>query len=440
MSIRVLVVDDSGFFRRRIRAMVESHPQLHVCGEAANGREAITLTERLCPDVITMDIEMPELDGISAVRQIMRRRPTPVLMFSSLTYDGAKATLEALEAGASDFIPKRFADISGDMAQVQRQFCERLVELGGGARGGGRRQGEAAAAAAAGSSPHESSHEDEHSSPRRAVPPSSERARGGERGAQRSPHGAAAAPGGGAAGRGGARAAGSSVTDPSVDRGAAAQRSGAVLPEAGRRAAHVSTRTGARAAPRVADLEVVVIGCSTGGPVALQRVLTVLPASFPLPILVVQHMPASFTPAFAERLNELCQVRVREAQDGDLLVPGEVLIAPGGRHIGVRGRGGALSVYSYEGPSEHHYKPSVDIAFSEVARAAPGRVLGVVLTGMGADGAKGARVLKEGGSWVWSQDEASSVIYGMPAAVAKAGLSDQVLALDQVGRELARLR
>ncbi|WP_276569395.1 chemotaxis protein CheB, partial [Halorhodospira halophila] len=209
-------------------------------------------------------------------------------------------------------------------------------------------------------------------------------------------------------------------------------------------AAQPAPATGARRAgrggPRLADLQAVVIGCSTGGPVALQRVLTRLPASFPVPVLVIQHMPASFTPAFAERLNELCQVQVREADDDDLLRPGEVLLAPGGRHLGVRGRSGALSVYTYEGQSDHHYKPSVDIAFSELARLAPAGVLGIVLTGMGSDGAKGAKLLKDNGCWVWSQDEASSVIYGMPAAVAKAGLSDQVLPLERIGDELARLR
>ncbi|BAU58828.1 chemotaxis response regulator protein-glutamate methylesterase CheB [Halorhodospira halochloris] len=401
MSIRVLVVDDSGFFRRRIRAMVESHPKLHVCGEATNGKEAITLTERLCPDVITMDIEMPELDGISAVREIMRRRPTPVLMFSSLTYEGAKSTLEALEAGASDFIPKRFADVSGDSEQIERQLCDRLVELGGGARGGGRRRGEAAAAAVTRTA------QDKTKSPEPGALRSSKpvtRQRGEQEVAQ------------------------PPVPSRDKDPGAVADRK-----SSRRRRSEVR-------APRLADLEAIVIGCSTGGPVALQQVLTALPANFPVPILAVQHMPASFTPAFAERLNELCRVTVREAQEGDVLRRGEVLLAPGGKHIGVRGRSGALTVYTHEGSSEHYYKPSVDIAFAEIARLAPGGVLGIVLTGMGSDGAKGAKVLKDQGSWVWSQDEATSVIYGMPAAVAKAGLSDQVLPLDQIGIELSRLR
>lgn len=403
MSIRVLVVDDSGFFRRRLRAMVESHPELHVCGEATNGKEAITLTERLCPDVITMDIEMPELDGISAVREIMRRRPTPVLMFSSLTYDGAKATIEALEAGASDFIPKRFADISGGGEQVERQLCDRLVELGGGVRGGGRRRGEAAAAATT----TKSGEQKGGSSPPRG---------------ERKPAPSAPKP-----------AQDTAANPPQPSREYEETLAPPEQPAPGR-------RRGAARGPRLGDLEAIVIGCSTGGPVALQRVLTALPAHFPVPILAVQHMPATFTPAFAERLNELCRVTVREAKEGDALRPGEVLLAPGGKHIGIRGRGGALTVYTHEGASEHYYKPSVDIAFTEIARAAPGAVLGVVLTGMGSDGAKGAQVLKDTGSWVWSQDEATSVIYGMPAAVAKAGLSDQVLPLEQIGLELSRLR
>lgn len=405
MAIRVLVVDDSGFFRRRIRSMIEAHPELEVCGEAPDGKQAVEMVEQLRPDVVTMDIEMPELDGISAVREITRRCPTPVLMFSSLTYDGAKATLDALEAGAVDFIPKRFADISGDMDQVQKQLTGRLVEIG---RGGARNDSSAERAQRAATAP----------SPR---PARSER------------------PGGGEAGRRSATASG---------RGDSAFRAGAdqapgdreLAPERREEPAAPAPRSRRAKGPRAEDLQLVVIGCSTGGPVALQRVLTQLPRLYSLPVLVVQHMPASFTPAFAERLNDLCQVKVREAQDGDTLTPGEVLLAPGGKQLGVRASGGRLTVYTFEGDPSQFYKPSVDVAFSEAASAAPGGVLGVVLTGMGADGAKGAKMLKENGSWVWSQDEATSVIYGMPAAVAKAGLSDQILPLDEVGRELAALR
>lgn len=358
MKLRVLVVDDSGFFRRRIRDMLNADPELEVVGEAATGREAIDQTLRLQPDVITMDIEMPEMDGISAVREIMRQRPTPILMFSSLTHEGAQATLDALEAGAVDFMPKRFADISSDTSQVQRQLQARVREIG--RRRPASRPIQAAAPAAAKPAP--------------------------------------AAP--------------------------------AVAPEpAPRRQSTV----------RAGRYELVVIGTSTGGPVALQRVLTQLPASYPLPLLLIQHMPASFTTAFAERLNQLCAIEVKEAADGDALAPGRALLAPGGKQIALKASGGQLSVRIVEPAPDHLYKPSVDIAFTEAARYCPGKVLGVVLTGMGADGCEGARLLKQTGSTVWSQDEATSVIYGMPAAVAKAGLSDLVLPLDAIGTELARL-
>ncbi len=394
MSIRVLVVDDSGFFRRRIRAMLDSHPDLEVCGEACNGREAVELAEKLRPDVITMDIEMPELDGISAVRQIMRKRPTPVLMFSSLTYEGARTTLEALEAGATDFIPKRFADISGDMDEVRQQLTSRLVEMGR-KRGGARQSVEPSASTASADGVSGGEKKMDAAEPPREAVASGASARTPRPGPSARPAPQPAPP----------------VAEPRRRRG-----------------------------PRVSDLELVVIGCSTGGPVALQRVLTQLPAGFPLPLVVIQHMPASFTPAFAERLNELCKVSVREANDGDVVRPGEILLAPGGRQLGFRSVGGKLSVHTFEGTPDQFYKPSVDVAFSEAAQVIPGRVLGVVLTGMGSDGAKGAQLLKKGGSWVWAQDEATSVIYGMPAAVAKAGAADQVLPLDSVGQELARLR
>lgn len=349
MKLRVLVVDDSRFFRRRIVAMLDADPGIEVVGEATTGHEAIAEALRLCPDVITMDIEMPELDGISAVREIMRRQPTPILMFSSLTHAGAKATLDALEAGAVDFMPKRFTDISADPAQVAQQLQMRVRAIG--RRRTGRREAPVAPVETA---------------PDIAVAP---------------------------------------TTPP------AATRSG--------------------------RYSLIVIGASTGGPVALQRVLSNLPARFSLPILLIQHMPASFTTAFAQRLNELCSIDVKEAADGDLLRPGRALLAPGGLQLGLKSRAGQLSVQLSEPRPEQLYKPSVDIAFTEAAKACPGRVLGIVLTGMGSDGSGGARLLKQTGSTVWSQDEATSVIYGMPAAVAKAGLADRILPLDAVVSELA---
>ncbi len=373
MKVRALVVDDSGFFRRRIRDMLNADPQIEVVGEAANGREAVEQVRILKPDVITMDIEMPEMDGIAAVREIMRERPTPILMFSSLTYEGAQVTLDALNAGAVDFLPKRFSDISGDVGQVRALLQSRVRTIAA-------RKVYAIPAAA----------------PPRAVTAA-----------------AAAAP---------AR----SLHRPALEP----RRPAAPAP-----------------LPRYQEQEIkpgryslLVIGTSTGGPVALQKVLTQLPANFPLPVLLIQHMPASFTRAFAERLNELCRIGVKEAEDGDLLVPGQALLAPGGRHTGVTVRGGQLIARVFDASPGQFYKPSVDIAFTEAARSCPGRVLAVVLTGMGADGCEGARLLKQTGSTVWSQDEETSVIYGMPGAVAKAGLTDRILPLEMVGAELARLR
>lgn len=357
MKLRVLVVDDSGFFRRRIRDMLNADPELEVVGEAATGREAVDQTVKLRPDVITMDVEMPEMDGIAAVRDIMQRRPTPILMFSSLTYEGAQSTLNALEAGAVDFMPKRFADISADAEQVKRQLQTRVREIG---RRGlyGRR-----------------------SAARREEP----------------------------------------------------------RPQPVVQAPPPERQPPSRAALRPGRFALVVIGTSTGGPVALQRVLTQLPARFPLPLLLVQHMPASFTAAFANRLNELCAIGVKEAAEGDVLLPGHALLAPGGQQLGVRIVGGQPTVHLFAPTPDQFYKPSVDIAFTEAAKACPGKVLGVVLTGMGADGCEGARLLKQTGSSVWSQDEATSVIFGMPGAVARAGLTDRVLPLDAVGAELAGL-
>tara|TARA_R110000782_G_scaffold112508_3_gene202411 strand:- start:497 stop:1045 length:549 start_codon:yes stop_codon:yes gene_type:complete len=180
----------------------------------------------------------------------------------------------------------------------------------------------------------------------------------------------------------------------------------------------------------------VAIGTSTGGPVALQKVLAQLPASFPAPLLLIQHMPAAFTKAFAERLDKLCRITVKEAEDGDTLRPGVALLAPGGKQMMLDGRG---IVRILPGDDRLNFKPSVDVTFGSAAKAFRDKVLAVVLTGMGADGREGARMLKQAGSDVWAQDEASCVIYGMPMAIAKADLADGIYSLDDIGRHLAEL-
>ncbi|MDX1818130.1 MAG: chemotaxis response regulator protein-glutamate methylesterase [Marinobacter sp.] len=373
MTVSVLVVDDSGFFRKRLTEILSASGQIRVVGAASNGREGVDMAERLRPDVITMDYEMPVMDGISAVREIMRRHPTPVLMFSSLTYEGARVTLDALEAGAVDFLPKNFEEIARDSSQLQKILIDRVLDVARSRPGG--------------------------ASATRARPAEPQAPRPTER--PRAEHRPAA---------------------PVRERVERPVRE----PEPPRRTAHRAAK----------HYSVVGIGTSTGGPVALQKVLTVLPASFPAPIVLVQHMPASFTPAFAERLNRLCKIEVRQAADGDVLRPGLALLAPGGKQMMIESRGGQPRVRILPGDERLNYKPCVDVTFGSLARSFPGKTLGVILTGMGADGREGCRMMKQTGSDIWSQDEKSSVIYGMPMAVAKAGLSDEVLSLDEIGARL----
>jgi len=353
VAIRVLVVDDSGFFRRRIIAMLNSDRRLEVVAEASNGLEAVVQTERVRPDVIVMDVEMPVMDGITAVRRIMASRPTPILMFSILTTGGARATLEALEAGAVDFVPKSFAGMTRDADTVASMLCSRVV------------------AVASGASPART---------RSATPVAGE----GER-----------------------------------EAGVAAP------PPRGR-------ESGGR-------YEVIAIAASTGGPTALSRILGKLPSTLPVPLLIVQHMPANFTPAFARRLDQQCAIHVKEAEDGDPLRPGTALLAPGGKQMTVRCRGGRAVVCIHEGDPELNYKPSADVTFGSLAEQCIGPVLSLVLTGMGADGREGVRLLKQKGATVWAQDRESSVIYGMPGAVANANLTDEILDLDSIGSNLAQL-
>ncbi|MEE2764793.1 MAG: chemotaxis response regulator protein-glutamate methylesterase [Pseudomonadota bacterium] len=377
MTVSVLVVDDSGFFRKRLTEILTGSGQIKVVGAATNGREGVELAQRLRPDVITMDYEMPVMDGISAVREIMQKHPVPVLMFSSLTYEGARVTLDALDAGAVDFLPKNFEEIARDTSQLQKILIDRILDVAG-SRPGARPSPAPTSAPVA--RPAEPTRPRPQSPSPRTTPPARP---------------AAPAP--------------------------------APEPEAPRR----SARRGA-----AKHYSVVGIGTSTGGPVALQRVLTALPASFPAPIVLVQHMPASFTPAFAERLNKLCQIQVRQAEDGDILKPGLALLAPGGKQMMIENRGGQGRVRILPGDERLNYKPCVDVTFGSLARSFPGKTLGVILTGMGADGRDGCRMMKQSGSDVWSQDEKTSVIYGMPMAVAKAGLSDEVLPLGDIGPRL----
>ncbi|POP71331.1 protein-glutamate methylesterase/protein-glutamine glutaminase [Pseudomonas syringae] len=378
MAVKVLVVDDSGFFRRRVTEILSSDPNIVVVGTATNGKEAIEQALALKPDVITMDYEMPMMDGITAVRHIMQRIPTPVLMFSSLTHEGARVTLDALDAGAVDFLPKNFEDISRNPQKVKQLLCEKINSISR----SNRRSSGFGSASAAPAAPASSTLSSRASAP-------------------------APAP---------ARAVPSRTATP------------AAAPAHHAPAHPTTSGTAKRKAYKL-----VAIGTSTGGPVALQRVLTQLPANFPAPLVLIQHMPAAFTKAFAERLDKLCKISVKEAEDGDVLRPGLALLAPGGKQMMVDGRG---TVKILPGDERLNYKPCVDITFGSAAKSYGDKVLSVVLTGMGADGREGARLLKQAGSTVWAQDEASCVIYGMPMVIVKAELADAIYSLDDIGRHL----
>ena len=378
MAIRVLIVDDSSFFRRRLQEILSADAELEVIDSAVNGREAVEKALALKPDVITMDIEMPVLDGISAVREILKVQRTPILMFSSLTHEGAKATLDALEAGAVDFLPKKFEDIARDKQEAGELLRERV----------------------------------------RAV-------------AKRRPLGRATFSSSALA----RTNLSTPLRQPLTSRPAERQIETNTTERSRFERPALTPRSHFGASGK--DYKIVAIGTSTGGPVALQRILTALPASFPLPIILIQHMPAAFTGAFAQRLNSLAKIEIKEAEDNDLLRPGVAYLAPGGKQMLVEGSEGQARLKIKEDDSPRiTFKPSVDITFATAARVYQDKVLAIVLTGMGADGREGARLLKQQGATIWAQDEASCVVYGMPQAIAAAGLMDQEVSLDDVATRI----
>lgn len=359
MAIRVLIVDDSGFFRRRVKEILESDPMLEVVGLAENGEQAIEAVKKLKPNVVTMDIEMPVMDGITATRKIMLSNPTPIIMFSSLTTDGAKATLDALDAGAVDFLPKKFEDISNNKDTARKLLCERVRNLG--------------------------------QQRRRPVVSSK------------------------------------NTTTVADKLSGSAKMS----------APHHPPITRAKENKTI-GINLVAIGTSTGGPVALQKVLAKLPENFPAPIVVIQHMPGTFTGAFSERLNTQCNIQVKEAETGDKLKAGVAYIAPGGKQMLVEKNAGQLSLRIVDEIPNQTYKPSVDVTYASINKVVPNNTLAVVLTGMGADGCKGAMLLHSSGSIVWAQDEESCVVYGMPAAVVDAGITEKIMDVELIGASIAK--
>jgi two-component system, chemotaxis family, protein-glutamate methylesterase/glutaminase len=348
-AITVVVTDDSAFMRRAIQKMLEKESDIRVVGTAASGEEGIAMVERLRPDVVTMDVEMPGMGGLEAARAIVELRGPPIIMVSALTRDGAETTLRALELGAVDFIPKPDSALI-DIVNVQRELVEKVKHFGS------------------------------RSAYLRAV---------------RSRSAATAAP-----------------------------------PPARPRQVRPTQTQG---------FACVAIGTSTGGPVALSQILPKIPASFPIPIVIVQHMPPGFTRPLAERLDGTSKIDVVEAVEGMALEAGTAVIAPAGMQLRlVRTLGVVRVVLSHDAERSLHV-PSVDVMAESVGQTYGSGSLGVILTGMGHDGVRGLQVIKERGGYVVGQDEASSVVYGMPRAAAVAGLVDRVVPLDAVTRTLCEL-
>ncbi len=361
--ISVLVVDDSVVIRRLITDALAEDPDIRVVGTAPNGRVALTKIDQLRPDLVTLDIEMPVMNGLETLREIRKVQPRlPVIMFSTLTASGATATLDALSAGASDYVtkPANVGSIADSIRSVRDQIIPRIHAL----------------CARPGPAP-----------PRRSRPPAAPPFNGRPRAAS---------------------------------------------------GAFSGTATAVRPAIRLDRVDVVAIGCSTGGPDALSKVVRALPATLAVPVVVVQHMPPVFTKMFADRLDRTAGLSVVEATSDLPVKAGTVYIAPGDFHLEVVRRGTEVVTKLSSGPPENFCRPAVDVLFRSVAKAYGGATLAVILTGMGQDGKRGAEQLRTLGAEIVAQDEATSVVWGMPGAVTAAGLATAVLPLDEIAHLITR--
>jgi len=350
-KIRVLVIDDSASVRQTMTAILQEDPEIEVIGAAPDPFSAARRIQEEVPDVITLDVEMPRMDGITFLRKLMSQCPVPVVMCSSLTEEGSETLLQAMEAGAVDVILKPRIGVADHLAEHNLQIRD-VVKAASRARVKGRPAREA-------------------------------RSTGPEK----------------------------KLT------------ADAVLPP-----------PNGRAMSRTTEM-VVCIGASTGGTEALREVLEALPANSP-GIVVVQHMPENFTRAFAKRLDSLCEVDVKEAQNGDPVLRGHVLIAPGGKHLMLERQGARYQVAIKDGPLVSRHRPSVDVLFRSAARVAGSNAVGIIMTGMGDDGARGLLEMKQGGARTFAQDEASSIVFGMPKEAITRGAADKVIPLNHIAREL----
>ena len=380
--IRVLIVDDSAFMRHALSRLINESPRLEVVGAAANGEEGLRLAAELRPDVITLDVEMPVLDGLGMLRRLMLETPTRVVMLSSRTTQNAQITLDSLEFGAIDFVPKPSGSLSIDIGRVGAELVGKIEAAAAMPEASFLRHRQVAAMALTLANK--------------------------------------------AAARPTAMAAG--MATPGATAGLATSAGLRALPDSTPR--HRAPRSG----PRIVASRLVVVASSTGGPSALHTLVRGFPDSLGAAVAIVQHMPPGFTASLAARLDFAGPIRCSEATSEDILVEDEILVAPGDRHMICSTSGHIQLVHL---PPVNGVRPAADVTLQAVAPIWKDRLLCVVLTGMGYDGREGARAVKNHGGTVISQDAATATIYGMPAAVAEAGLSDQVLPLHQIAAAVA---
>lgn len=350
-KISVLVVDDSAFMRKAMKRMLRSDPMIRVCSEASTGLEALDKIKRLRPDVVTLDVKMPGMDGLQTLDRIMKECPVPVLMVSSLTSEGGEITLRALEIGAVDFIDKSSCHTTMDIIEIAESLIQKIKMI---ARVDIRK------------------------------------VMGTKSTSMPKPSLAAPSP---------------AIEQPPKDENPSF---------------------------------IVAIGTSTGGPIALESVLPYIPGDYPGAVLVVQHMPVGFTSSLAQRMNQKCQLEVKEAEEDDIILPRRVYIAPGGYHLKLQNSFDKFYIALSKDPADAPHRPSVDVMMNSVAQVWPGIMLGVIMTGMGNDGSQGIQAIKRKGGMIIAQNEETCVVFGMPRAAQNTGCVDRMLPLDRIASEINR--
>lgn len=349
-KIKVLVVDDSAFMRKILSDIITSHPDIDVVDTAKNGQEAITKIEKYNPDVVTLDVEMPIMDGLSALQKIMDTHPVPVLMLSSLTQQGADATIKALQYGAVDFIAKPSNIFKINVDDMKKQLQDKII----------------------------------------------------------------------------------------VASKVKYRKKVLFRPEVHKKIKRVQSRPRKSTCKQGKLKKIVAIGTSTGGPRALQNILPHIPKDIEASFVIVQHMPPGFTKSLANRLDSISEISVKEAQQNDILLPGHAYIAPGSHHMEIVKEGDKFRIELNQNPPVSGHRPSVDVLMDSVAKLRLSDAIGVILTGMGSDGAKGLKNLKNNKAYIIAQDEESCVVFGMPKSTIKLGVVDKVLPIDDISDEIIK--